>query len=62
MVPRLVGTDNPRSGVFLMVEIPDFRSRFQFQDLPFSGAFPKALTCAYFADEIDLRAICGRRD
>jgi hypothetical protein len=39
-----------------MVEIPDFRSRFQFQDLPFSGAFPKAHTCAYFADEIDLRA------
>lgn len=62
MVPRLDGTDNPRSGVFLMVETPDFRNRIEFYDLPFSGAFQKVYTCAYLADKIGLRAICGRRD
>jgi hypothetical protein len=57
MVPRLIGTDNPRSGVFLMVKTPDFWNRFQFWDLPYSRAFHEVYNgLAYMADEIGLRA------
>jgi hypothetical protein len=56
MVPRLDGTNNPLSGVFLMVKTPDFRNRFQFYDLPYSRAFHEVYDRANSADEIRLRA------
>jgi hypothetical protein len=34
MVPCFNGSNNPRSGVFWMVETPDFGNRFHFNDLP----------------------------
>jgi hypothetical protein len=55
MVPLLDGTNNPRSGVFLMVKTPDFRNRFQFYELPYSRAFDEVYDRANSVDETGLR-------